>query len=108
MASSLIKIWAVENFQPGKSLIAHWNNATPSQAVWYIQAIPRESSFASDSPVEQSVQVEVTRVWRKLNRHAAGVPEFPEYVRYEHEIWFEIKNVGAKEVDIDVYASTIA
>jgi hypothetical protein len=107
MASSkLIKLYHFDNLAPGKSKTRSWNNATPATAVWYIQAIPLEKSFTSDTPPEQSVEVEVTRVWRKLNR-TLGTAEIPS-LHYEHEIWYEFKNVGDREVDFDVYASIIS
>jgi hypothetical protein len=71
-----------------------------------IQAVPRESSFTTDIPFDQSLEVEVTRVWRKLNRTKHG-DEALSY-DFEHEIWYVIKHVGAREVDIDVYASIIS
>jgi hypothetical protein len=45
-------------------------------------------------------------MWRRLNRTKSSV-EIPSY-NFEHEIWYVIKNVGAREVDIDVYASIIS
>jgi hypothetical protein len=69
MASSLIKLEpTINNIAPGQWTTRHWNNATPPNAVWHIQGVPRESSFTTDSPTDQSLEVEVTRVWRKLNR----------------------------------------
>ena len=68
MASSLVKLTTINNLAPGQSTTKHWNNATPAKAVWYVQAVPLETSFTSKDPIEQSVEVEVTRVWRKLNR----------------------------------------
>ena len=106
MASSAKKLTTIENFAPGESQIWHWNNATPPNAVWYIQGVPRESSFTTDIPADQSVEVEVTRVWRRLNRTKHG-GEIPSY-DFEHEVWYVIKNVGTREVDIDVYASIIS
>ena len=53
MASLLIKtLGTINNLAPGQEKIRHWNNATPSSAVWYIQAIPLEKSFTSDTPAE--------------------------------------------------------
>jgi len=108
MASSLVKLGTINNLAPNQSVTKHWNNATPANAVWYIQAIPLKSSFTSKdpSPSEQSVAVEVTTVWRRLNR-TKGPPESPQY-HYEHEIYYVIKNVGLIEVDVDVYASIIS
>jgi hypothetical protein len=106
MASSLKKLTTINNIAPGESEKRSWNNATPATAVWYIQAIPLEKSFTSETPAVQSVKVEVTEVWRRLNRsmRSAEIPS-PDY---EHEIWYVIKNVGAREVDVDVYASIIS
>jgi hypothetical protein len=107
MASSLIKLGTINNLAPDASTTKHWNNASPPLAVWYIQAIPVESSFtggAFTSP--QSVEVEVTRVWRKVIR--TTTQSDVQFNKYEHEIWYTIKNVGAKEVDFDVYASIIS
>jgi hypothetical protein len=104
MASSFIKLERLQ-LAPGLSITRHWNNATPL-AVWYIQAIPLESSFTAN-PADQSVEVEVTRVWRKLNRTLIHGPEF-DTNNIEHEIWYVIKNVGTREVNFDVYASIIS
>ena len=106
MATSFKKIDTISNLAPGQTKLRHWNNATPPLAVWYIQAIPLESSFPGGPPSEQSVEVEVTRVWRKLNRTLQSSDVNP--LKYEHEIWYEIKNIGTKEVDVDVYASIIS
>ena len=105
MASSKIKLPPTRKLAPNESRTWGWNNATPSGAVWYIQAVPLESSFTSAQPIEQSVEVEVTRVWRKLNRTEGG--EIDVY-KYEHEIWYVIKNVGSRVVEFDVYASIIS
>jgi hypothetical protein len=106
MASFLLKLTTIKNLASGVSVTKHWNNATPALAVWYIQAIPLESSFTVNNPTG-SVEAEVTRVWRKLNRTADTGGEFQTY-SLEHEIWYTIKNVGAREVDVDVYASIIS
>lgn len=107
MASSLVKLVTINNLAPGASVTKNWNNATPPKAVWYIQAVPLESSFTSVNPIEQHVEAEVTRVWRRLNR-TKGSGEFPDVPNYEHEIWYVIKNVGTREVDVDAYASIIS
>jgi|GEM_PF-4175519 len=104
MASSLVK-FATYQLTPNQSVIKHWNNATPPWAVWYVQAIPLESSF-NGNPGVQSVEVEVTRVWRRLNQTPTG--KDVEINKYEHEIWYELKNLSAKKVDVDVYASIIS
>ena len=106
MASSLVKLVTINNLAPGQSATRNWNNATPANAVWYLQAIPLESSFTSSDPLNQSVEAEVTRVWRKLNRTFTGKDVNP--YSYEYEIWYVIKNVGAREVDVNVYASIIS
>jgi predicted alpha/beta hydrolase len=106
MASSLIKLSASPlHLTPGQSVTTHWNNATPPLAVWYIQAIPLESSFGG-LPGVQSVEVEVTRVWRRLNQTPQNSDVEPN--KYEHEIWYVIKNLSTKEVNVDVYASLIS
>ena len=106
MASSLVKLTTINNIQPGQSVTRSWNNATPGKAVWNVQAVPLESSFTTSGTAPQSVEAEVTRVWRKLNRtwKQSDVQPFV----YEHEVWYVVKNVGAKEVDVDVYASIIS
>lgn len=106
MASKAVKLTTIYNLAPGQSVTRNWNNAMPANAVWYIQAIPLESSFTSNIPTVQSVEAEVTRVWRKLNR-TVGEKEFPDFPYLEHEIWFVIKNVGSREVNVDVYASIV-
>jgi hypothetical protein len=98
MASSIKKIFTINNLAPGASTTKSWQKPNPPLAVWYIQAIPLASSFSQGQ--FGSVEVEVTRVWRKLNR-TLGADD-------EHEIWYKIKNVGTEEVDADVYASSIS
>jgi hypothetical protein len=107
MASTLTKLGTINNLGPGESTTKHWNNATPANAVWYIQGVPLASSFTSNNPVEQAVEVEVTRVWRKLIRSSLGSGEFPQPV-LEHEVWYVFKNVGTRPVNFDVYASIIS
>jgi hypothetical protein len=88
----------------GESKILHWNNATPGDAVWYIQAVPQASSF-TQTPIEQHVEAEITRVWRLLKRRSEDTSkEFPSS-DIEHEIWFEIKNLSDKKIDVKIYAS---
>ena len=106
MASTLLKLGTINNLAPGATTTNHWNNASPATAVWYIQAVPLVSSFTAN-PVQQSVEVEVTRVWRKLNRTSLGSGEFPQ-PDLEHEIWYVFKNVGTRAVNFDVYASVIS
>lgn len=106
MGSRLIKLGQVAGLAPGESSVGHWNNATPSDAVWDIQAIPLASSFKSSTPPSQHVQVEVTRVWRRLNRKQESLSEVGiDTFLYEHEVWWELENVGPQPVDADVYAS---
>jgi hypothetical protein len=107
MASSLVKLVTINNLAAGQSTTRIWNNATPANAVWHIQAVPKESSFTTSTPIDQSVEAEVTRVWRRLNR-TKGPTEFPEVHYYEHEVRYVVKNVGTREVDVDVYASIIS
>jgi hypothetical protein len=106
MTAVLVKLGTINGIAPGKSVIYHWNNATPANAVWYIQAIPRDDSFKGVPLAEESVAAEVTRVWRKLIR-SPGPAEFPESGDLEHEVWYEIKNVGSKDVNVDVFASIV-
>ncbi|HEX8649480.1 MAG TPA: hypothetical protein VF708_01470 [Pyrinomonadaceae bacterium] len=106
MASSLVKLTTINNLASGQSTTRNWNNATPAKAVWYIQAVPLESSFPTPIQTEESVEVETTRVWRKLIRTVTSSDVQP--FKFEYEIWYTIKNVGAKEVDVDVYASIIS
>lgn len=105
MATSLVSLGKIPNLAPGQSKTKRWNNATPHLAVWFIQAIPQNSSFTTFPPAEESVEVEVTRVWRKLNRTVQGAFLGGTHSDFEHEIWYEVKNVGGREVDVEVYAS---
>jgi hypothetical protein len=106
MASSFIKLTTINNLAPNQSVIHHWNNATPLDAVWHIQAIPLESSFTSIDPPEQHMEAEVTRIWRRVNRTPKSSDVQPWV--YEHEIWYEVKNVGSRKVDVGVYASIVS
>lgn len=106
MASSLIKLATINKLAPSQSTTKHWNNASPPLAVWYIQAVPLESSFTGGALATESVEVEVTRVWRKLNK--TPTTSDVQFSKFEHEIWYTIKNIGASAVDVDVYASIIS
>jgi hypothetical protein len=105
MASLLVKIATFNNIQAGQSITRYWNYPTPANAVWHIQAIPLESSFTAQ-PTEQNVEVEVTSVRRKLNQTLVK-KDVSEVLEHQHQIWYVIKNVGTREVDVDVYASII-
>ena len=79
----------------------HWNHANPSDAVWYVQAVPTFEGI----PKEASGvwEVEVTRVWRKKIRvHHHQAPS-----TIEDEIHYEITNVGAEDVNVHVYLGVI-
>jgi hypothetical protein len=105
MASELKKINSAPiPLDPGQSLTTHWNNAN-QKAVYSIQAIPLESSFPGVSG-PATVEVEVTRVWRKLNvtKTTSDVQPFT----FEHEIWYVVKNPGTKKVTCDVYAGIVS
>jgi hypothetical protein len=106
MASSLIKLTTLKNMAPGQAISTHWNNAAPERANWQIQAVPLQSSFTDFESSLQSVDVEVTRVWRRLNR--IGVHSDVQPWRFECEIHYTVKNVGTREVDVDIFASIIS
>jgi hypothetical protein len=106
MAVFAIKLGGTFHLEKGQSTTGHWKHLTPSSAVWYIQAIPLENSF-TDSPPNQSVEVEVTRVWRQLNRTESPGSEFTE-IDTEHEVWWEVKNVGSRPLNAQIYASIVA
>lgn len=106
MPSKLVKLTTLNNIAPGEKRTRKWNNATPSNAVWYIQAVPLASSLTA-SATEQSLTVEVPRVWRRLIVKKELQGEF-EVTEIEHEVHYEVKNIGDKEVDVDVYASIIS
>ena len=93
----------ITGIAPGKTVTGHWNNATPRDAVWYVQAIPKIPSFQKGS---YDLQVEVTRVWRRLT---VWCPNFPKHTpsTTEDEIYYEIQNVGSEGVDVEVYVSVI-
>ncbi|MBI4852340.1 MAG: hypothetical protein HY819_11135 [Acidobacteria bacterium] len=90
---------------PGKTYKGHWNNATPgANAVWGAQAIP----LATGSTIEgfaQDTSVEVTRLWRRLI--ITEKKPFPQSqtveTEVEHEIHYEIKNVGTEKVKFIIF-----
>jgi hypothetical protein len=90
---------SASNIAPGQTVTKHWNNATPRDAVWYVQAVPTHSGIGKEGT--QVREVEVTRVWWKLTKTAPKGP-------IEDEIHFAIKNVGTQNVSVEIYIGIIA
>ena len=106
MASSFVPIHSKFKIPANAAVTKHWNNASPPWATWHVQAIPTESTFSGPTPGEQSVEVEVTRVWRRLNR--TPTTSDVQFFKFEHEIWYTVKNLSAKEVEVEVYAGVVS
>jgi hypothetical protein len=106
MAVFATKLGGTWHLEKDQSAIGHWKHLTPSTAVWYIQAIPLEDSFTA-SPPNQTVEVEVTRVWRRLNRVQIVDPEITT-TDTVHEVWWEVKNVGSRPLNAHIYASIVS
>ncbi|HTT48115.1 MAG TPA: hypothetical protein VMG39_08935 [Pseudolabrys sp.] len=92
---------------PGKTGHWHWNNATPSDAVWYVNAVP----FATGSTLTgfaQDTQLEVTRVWRRfiVTEHAPPNSQISDTTT-ETEIHYEIKNLGGTTAKFNVFLSIV-
>ena len=90
---------------PGKTVHRQWNNATPAQAVWSVNAFPQLSGGTEN----QDISLEVTRMWRRVTqteKKDSPQSQTAEAV-VEHEIHCEIKNVGTKTARFIVYWSVI-
>jgi hypothetical protein len=91
----------ISGITPGQMVTKHWNNANPSDAVWYVQAIPTFDGVPKE--LGGVWEVEVTRVWRrKIRVHHHQAPS-----SVEDEIHYEIKNVGTETVTVNVYLGVI-
>lgn len=104
-SAALIHFETLNNINPGQSIVRHWNNATPGVGVWQVQAVPIATSFTAPLTADQSVQVE-TRTWRRLNR-TLQEQNGAVVQKLEHEIYYEVKNTGNMQVDVDIYASIV-
>ena len=95
MPVKLVKTGITQTLSAGKSKTMHWNNASPAEAVWTVNAVPLPQNAKSS----HSGSVEVTRTWRKINVSvpSTGAP------KTEHEIHFTVKNPGTSNVKYTVY-----
>lgn len=109
MAAFLVNTHTEHTLAPGKTGHWWWNNAAPGQAVWSANAVPvptgdTASGFAED------VSLEVTRLWRRLivTEHKPFPQSQTVEVKIEHEIHYEIKNVGSSSARFVVFLAAIS
>jgi hypothetical protein len=85
-----------------------WNNAAPADAVWSANAIPVQTGDTA-SGFAQDTSVEVTRLWRRLivTEHKDSPQAQTVDVKVEHEIHYEIKNLGNQTARFVVFLSAV-
>lgn len=98
----IIETSTILELDPGKKTHRHWNNASPENAVWSVNAVP---VGASGQP--QDVSLEVTRLWRRLIV-TVQTPGSPGSTASESEIHYEIKNIGTQKARFKVYLAAIS
>jgi hypothetical protein len=94
---------------PGKTHHLWWNKAAPANAVWLANAVPIITGDTATG-FNQDSSVEITRLWRRLI--VTEKKPFPQSqttdVVVEHEIHYEVKNLGNTEVTFNVFLSAIS
>ncbi len=94
--------------EPGQTHNWVYNNAAPREAVWSAQAVPF-STGDSTKGFAEVVELEVTRVWRKLI--VTEKKPYPQSqtvdVTIEDEIHYHVKNIGTQKSRYTVYLSAI-
>jgi phage-related tail fiber protein len=101
---SLINTNAKIKLAPGQTEHLWWNNATPGDSVWSANAVPINTTNAKTGFLNQDSSGEITRLWRRLIVNI-GVPG---QAHFEHEIHYEVKNVGNTEATFNVFLSAIS
>ncbi len=96
--TKIIKIDTVLSLDPGKSTHRKWNNASPEEAVWSANAMPIVKTLEA-----QQMELEVTRLWRKLIVTGSGGS-----VTTESEIHYVVKNVGTTKAHFIVFLCVIS
>ncbi|SRR6266481_9694298 len=93
---------------PGQTEHVKWSNATPGfNSVWSANAVPHNTT-SSASPNQDS-SGEITRLWRRLIVTDKSSPgQQIADIHIEHEIHFEVKNVGNTEATFNVFLSAIS
>ena len=108
MAAFLVNTHTQHTLAPGKTVHSWWNNAAPSQAVWSANAVPTQTGDTK-SGFAEDVSLEVTRLWRRMI--VTEVKDSPQSqttdVKLEHEIHFEVKNVGNSSAQFTVFLAAI-
>lgn len=109
MAAFVVNTKTVVELAPGQTTQRHWNNAAPHDAVWSANAVAVATGSTAEGFAED-VALEVTRLWRRLI--VTEKKPFPQSqtveVKIEHEIHYEIKNVGAQPAKFVVYLAAIS
>jgi hypothetical protein len=92
---------------PGKTVHRKWNNAAPVNAVWSANAVP---SITGSTPTgwDQDTSLEITRLWRRLLVIEKAPPGSQiSDTTIEHEIHYEIKNVGNDKARFRIFLSAV-
>jgi hypothetical protein len=103
MAASMFKGGVDRVLEPGETFVGHWNHAAPAVAVWSVNPVPK-SNGSTPTGFNEDARLEVTRFWRRLLINE-GQPSSETTI--EHEIYYEIKNIGTKTAKFEMCFSAI-
>ena len=101
MGMVVIESNSVRELNPGETFRGHWNNAAPAKAVWSANAVPLTTG-TTNTGFSQDTSLEVTRLWRRLVVIENSQSQFSD-TDLEHEIHYEVKNVGPEKAKFRMY-----
>jgi hypothetical protein len=104
-AVTRIKVGDGIEIAPSATIEHWWNNATPRDAVWAVQAVPRATGSTSKG-FAQTTRVEVTRVWRDFKVVEHSHSQFSDTTS-EDENHYTLKNLTGAPAVVDVYMAII-
>lgn len=94
---------------PGQTLHWHWNNATPTDGLWYANAVAIATG-STGAGFAQDTSLEVTRLWRRFI--VTEKKPFPQSqtveTTVETEIHVDIKNIGNSPAKFIVFLSVVS
>jgi hypothetical protein len=109
MAAFVVNTKTEKVLAPGKTGHWKWNNAAPQNAVWSANVVPVMTGDTA-SGFDEDVSLEVTRVWRRLivtEEKSSPQSQFAN-VNVEHEVHYEVKNVGSRSARFVVFLSAVS
>jgi len=107
MPTSVVNTKAERELAPGKSGTWVWNNAAPHDAVWSANAVPVPSGDTQKG-FNEVVSLEVTRLWRRLIVTELDPHSQATQLKVEHEIHYEVENVGDAPARFVVFLSAVS